>query len=316
MINKMKTQMLPKEFIKMQKVAGLITESQLEEAFDFFKKKKSEPHTITLPKWQGKNNVTFTNSGEPYVSSDYVEFGRVGNGIDKIIFYYKTIGDKQNAAVYTGSNKQIYQLDPAESRRLISRYFSSNKNESQLEEVQSEYYQELVNNWKEQGLDYDAVVVELERMGFDEGTAQSLANKSYGEHEPEELSEVKQLIKKTLTELKDTDAKKVLTKTSKLDLFKVLKNKKVKSTLDDNDLKRLKEYLPKEEQDVIANMIMRTDDKVVNVSMPSSWQRGELSVDFLTISSEGEDNMSYQTEGIPRTLGKVFDYNNQKFRSF
>ena len=159
--------------------------------FDFFKKKKSEPHTITLPKWQGKDNVTFTNSGEPYVSSDYVEFGRVGNGIDKIIFYYKTIGDKQNAAVYTGSNKQIYQLDPAESRRLISRYFSSNKNESQLEEVQSEYYQELVNNWKEQGLDYDAVVVELERMGFDEGTAQSLANKSYGEHEPEELSEEK-----------------------------------------------------------------------------------------------------------------------------
>jgi CMP-N-acetylneuraminic acid synthetase len=28
------------EFIKMQKVAGLITESQLEEAFDFFKKEK------------------------------------------------------------------------------------------------------------------------------------------------------------------------------------------------------------------------------------------------------------------------------------
>ena len=187
----MKTQTLSEEFIKMQKIAGLITESQLEEAFNFFKKKKSEPHTITLPKWQGKDNVTFTNSGEPYVSSDYVEFGRVGNGIDSIIFYYKTIGDKQNAAVYTGSNKQIYQLDPAESRRLISRYFSSNKNESQLEEVQSEYYQELVDNWKSDGVDYEAAVVELERMGFDEGTAQSLANKSYGEHEPEELSEEK-----------------------------------------------------------------------------------------------------------------------------
>ena len=186
----MKTQMLPKEFIKMQKVAGLITESQLEEAFDFFKKKKSEPHTITLPKWQGKDNVTFTNSGEPYVSSDYVEFGRVGNGIDTIIFYYKTIGDKQNAAVYTGSNKQIYQLDPAESRRLISRYFSSNKNESQLEEVQSEYYQELVNNWKSDGVDYEAAVVELERMGLDTGTAENIVTQIYGE-EPEELSEEK-----------------------------------------------------------------------------------------------------------------------------
>ena len=62
--------------------------------------------------------------------------------------------------------------------------------ESQLEEVQSEYYQELVNNWKSDGVDYEAAVVELERMGLDTGTAENIVTQIYGE-EPEELSEEK-----------------------------------------------------------------------------------------------------------------------------
>ena len=98
--------------------------------------------------------------------------------------------------IFTEGNKYNKEKPKMKAQTLSEEFLKMQKvagliTESQLEEVQSEYYQELVNNWKEQGLDYDAVVVELERMGFDEGTAQSLANKSYGEHEPEELSEVK-----------------------------------------------------------------------------------------------------------------------------
>lgn len=60
-----------------------------------------------------------------------------------------------------------------------------------INEVQSDFYEGLIKSWKTEGLDYDAVVTELEHMGLDEGTAQSLADKFYGEHEPEELSEEK-----------------------------------------------------------------------------------------------------------------------------
>jgi hypothetical protein len=98
----------------------LTPQSQTEGFMDMFKKKEQEGDYVTLPKWQGKNNVTF-KAQSVYPSSDMVRFYIGKDGIDDIIAFNKTVKDNR-AKVFTGNNSTVVELDQAEADRIRNKY--------------------------------------------------------------------------------------------------------------------------------------------------------------------------------------------------
>jgi hypothetical protein len=110
----------------MKKIKYFEEWSVSEGILDIFRKKKKGSDYITLPKWQGKNNIKFTSKRKPHVSNDNVEFYIDNDGIDLIIFHNKTVGDNR-VSVVSGNNKHNSKLDQKEADRLRKLY--TNKNE-------------------------------------------------------------------------------------------------------------------------------------------------------------------------------------------
>lgn len=111
--------------MKKSELKEIIREVIVKEFFSFLNKNKknNNDHSITIPRWQGKEDVEFTSINPPYVSPDSVTFIIKKDGVDQIIYYNKVQGDT-SARVFSGNNSTPVKLDQDEADRIRRRYFN------------------------------------------------------------------------------------------------------------------------------------------------------------------------------------------------
>lgn len=86
------------------------------------------------------------------------------------------------------------------------------------------------------------------------------------------------------------------------------------SELDERDFKKLDQYLPANVKKEIKNIIKNSSVKLI-ATLPLSNMRGEAALDYLEIYDENETGI-FMSKGIPRGLGKVYNYEEEKLRQF